>query len=139
MLVGVRELCDGSRSDDWPSRLANRLTKNDANYIIHDRKDVKSKSIINDANCIMITGAQIRAARGLLRWSARELAEKSGVSLPTIQRMESVEGVPSASAKSVDAIERAMERAGVEFIPENGGGDGVRFRKPRKNVESSSS
>ena len=63
----------------------------------------------------MITGAQMRAARGLLRWSARELAEKSGISLPTVQRMESVERVPPSSAKSVDAIQKAMERAGVEF------------------------
>lgn len=87
----------------------------------------------------MITGAQIRGARGLLRWSARELAEHSGVSLPTIQRMESAEGVPSASAKSVDAVQRAMERAGVEFIPENGGGDGVRFREPRHKPDHAAS
>lgn len=85
----------------------------------------------------MITGAQLRAARGLLRWSARELAEQSGVSLPTIQRMEGVDGVPSASAKNVDAVQRALERAGVEFIPENGGGDGVRFREPRSRAQTS--
>lgn len=124
-----------ARSRDWPLGHAIQSLENDANYIIHDRKEVKSKSIVFDANCIMITGPQIRAARGLLRWSARELAEKSGVSLPTIQRMEGTEGVPSASAKSVDAIEKAMERAGVEFIPENGGGDGVRFREPRQKPE----
>jgi len=128
-----------ARSGGQPLMSASHPLENDANYINDDRKDVKSKSITCDANCIMITGPQIRAARGLLRWSARELAEKSGVSLPTIQRMESAEGVPSASAKSVDAIQRAMERAGVEFIPENGGGDGVRFRERRSKPEQSAS
>lgn len=109
-------------------------SSSDVNYLNSDLKNVNRKSISNDRNCIMITGAQMRAARGLLRWSARELAEKSGISLPTIQRMESVEGVPPSSAKSVDAIQKAMERAGVEFIAENGGGDGVRFRERRSKT-----
>jgi transcriptional regulator with XRE-family HTH domain len=77
----------------------------------------------------MITASQIRAARALVRWSARELGEKAGLSLPTIQRIEAAEGVPSTSAKSLDAIQRALEAAGVAFIAENGGGPGVRLRE----------
>ena len=77
----------------------------------------------------MIDGAQIRAARGLLRWSASVLAKKALVSLPTIQRMESDDGVPGAYAKNLAAVQKALELAGVEFIPENGGGAGVRFRE----------
>ncbi|MDH3233424.1 MAG: helix-turn-helix domain-containing protein [Alphaproteobacteria bacterium] len=79
----------------------------------------------------MIVADQIRAARALLRWSARELAEKSGVSLPTIQRMEAATGVPSAMARSIVAITSALESAGIEFIDENGGGAGVRFKDPQ--------
>lgn len=81
----------------------------------------------------MITAEQIRAARALLRWSARELGEKSGISLPTIQRIEVSSGVPSASARTLDALQRALEAAGVEFLPEeNGSGPGVRLRKRQK-------
>jgi len=78
----------------------------------------------------MITGAQMRAARGLLRWFASALAKKADVSLPTIQRMEKVDGVPSAYATNLDAVQKALELAGVEFIPENGSGAGVCFREP---------
>ena len=55
-------------------------------------------------------------------------SEMSGVSLPTIQRMESASGVPTGLSKNLEAIERALEKAGVEFIDENGGGPGVRFK-----------
>jgi transcriptional regulator with XRE-family HTH domain len=84
---------------------------------------------MRDVNYIMITSDQIRAARGLIRWSARQLAEKAGLSLPTIQRIEAADGIPPTSAKPLDAIQRALEAAGIAFVPENGGGPGVRFRK----------
>ena len=77
----------------------------------------------------MITGDQIRAARALLRWSAKLLAEKSGVSVPTIQRMEVAGGVPTAITKNLEAIEQTLRNAGIEFIDENGGGVGIRFRE----------
>lgn len=70
----------------------------------------------------MITGPQIRAARGLLGWSAREAAERSGLSLPTIQRLERDAGVsPKAQARTLADLKRAFEEAGVEFIgaPDN--------------------
>lgn len=77
----------------------------------------------------MITSAQIRAARALVRWSARELAEAAGISLPTVQRLEAAEGVPSTSVQTMGAIRAALERAGVVFVDENGHGAGVRLKK----------
>lgn len=79
----------------------------------------------------MITADQIRAGRTLLRWSSRALAEKSGVSQPTIQRMEAADGVPHSFAQTLDSIKQTLEAAGIEFIPENGGGVGVRYKEPR--------
>lgn len=78
-----------------------------------------------------MTPEQIRAARALLKWSARELAEKVGLGLTTIQRMENEAGLESALNKNVNAVKKALEEGGVEFIPENGGGAGVRFKKPK--------
>lgn len=78
----------------------------------------------------MMTLEQMRAARGLLGWSQAELAEQSGVSLPTIKRMESV-GPGRSSGNTVQAVEDSMVAAGVQFIPENGGGAGVRLAKPK--------
>lgn len=76
----------------------------------------------------MLTGAQMRMARGYLRWSVKELSEASGVSGTTIKRMEDTDGVPKSLADNLVSIQRAFESAGVEFIPENGGGAGVRLR-----------
>ncbi|WP_235983980.1 MULTISPECIES: helix-turn-helix domain-containing protein [Bradyrhizobium] len=75
-------------------------------------------------------GAQIRAARALLRWSAAELAEESAVGANTIRRAESEDGVTSMTAANQRAIRQALENAGVQFIDENGGGPGVRLSKP---------
>lgn len=78
----------------------------------------------------MISSAQIRAARALLRWSAADLAEISGVGVATIRRLELVDGVPSSNARTLDALQKALKAAGVEFIgtPENG--PGVRLQLP---------
>jgi hypothetical protein len=75
-------------------------------------------------------GAQMRAARALLRWSALDLAKASKVGVATIRRVEVVDGEISATAANQAALRRALEHAGVEFIDENGGGAGVRLRKP---------
>lgn len=72
---------------------------------------------------------QVKAARALLRWSQSDLAGGSGVSLPTIKRLEASTGELGGRAGTGEAIRAALERAGVEFIPENGGGPGVRLRK----------
>jgi hypothetical protein len=72
-----------------------------------------------------ITSELIRAARALLRWEQRHLAEASSVSLPTVKRLESKPGSLSAHTSTVSALVRALEAAGVEFI--NGERPGVRL------------
>lgn len=72
---------------------------------------------------------QVKAARALLRWAQSDLADASGVSLPTIKRLEAASGEIGGRADTASAIRAALETAGVEFIPENGGGAGVRLRK----------
>jgi transcriptional regulator with XRE-family HTH domain len=75
----------------------------------------------------MITAAQSRAARGLIEWSQEELASRSNLGLSTIRDFEKGRRTPTPN--NLAAIQRALEAAGVEFIPENGGGPGVRLRK----------
>ncbi|MGO6740483.1 helix-turn-helix domain-containing protein [Rhizobium ruizarguesonis] len=79
----------------------------------------------------MLTAEQMRAARALLRMEQRDLAERSGVSLPSIKRLEQMTGALTATRVStVEAIRTALETAGVTFIAQNGGGAGVRLAKP---------
>jgi transcriptional regulator with XRE-family HTH domain len=78
-----------------------------------------------------MTIEQLRAARGLLGWSQSELAARAGLSLPTVKRVEAGTG-PRVSDEARSKLRRALEAAGVEFIDENGGGLGVRFRKHRR-------
>jgi predicted transcriptional regulator len=82
---------------------------------------------------LAITSELIRAARALLRWEQRDLAQASGVSLPTIKRLEGTPGRLAAHGSTVTALRRAFESAGVEFIDGNGGGPGVRLRKPHQH------
>jgi transcriptional regulator with XRE-family HTH domain len=74
---------------------------------------------------------QFRAARGLLGWSQTKLAEMAGLSLPTVKRVESGIG-PLVSDHAREKLRCALHEAGIEFIDENGGGPGVRLRKPSK-------
>jgi hypothetical protein len=76
-----------------------------------------------------LTSPQIRAARGLLKWSAEDLAREAALGLATIRRAEGAENETSMTAANDLAVRRALEVAGVEFIDENGGGPGVRLRK----------
>ena len=76
----------------------------------------------------MITSGQIRAARALVKWTGKELAEASGVAFSTLMRLETGEGIPSAQAKTLDAIEKAFERVGIQFIGSPEGGAGVKWR-----------
>ncbi|MBM3553813.1 MAG: helix-turn-helix domain-containing protein [Alphaproteobacteria bacterium] len=75
---------------------------------------------------------QVKAARSLLAWSQNDLAKASGISEPTIKRLESEDGELGGRAETSDAIRAALESAGVEFIAENGGGPGVRLRKAKR-------
>jgi hypothetical protein len=77
-----------------------------------------------------LTSAQIRAARGLVRWSADDLAREARIGLATIRRAEQADDQTSMTAANDLAVRQALESAGVEFIDENGGGPGVRLRKP---------
>jgi transcriptional regulator with XRE-family HTH domain len=79
-----------------------------------------------------LTSEQIRAARMLLRWEQRELAEASGISLPSVKRLETQPGPLSAQERTLTELRKALEKAGVEFIAENGGGAGVRMKKRGK-------
>jgi hypothetical protein len=79
-----------------------------------------------------ISSAQMRAARAMLRWSALDLARLSKVGVATIRRVEVIEGEIPVTAANEAAIRQAFESAGIEFIDEDGKGEGVRFRKPRR-------
>ena len=76
----------------------------------------------------MISAKQIKAARVFLDMEQKDLAAASGLSLPTIQRMETL-GVERSQAGNAEKVRRALEDAGVIFIAENGEGPGVRLRK----------
>lgn len=76
----------------------------------------------------MISSAQIRAARALLRWSALDLAEKSKVGVATIRRIELTDGIPSSNARTLDSLLKTLEIAGIEFIGTPEDAPGVRLR-----------
>ena len=80
----------------------------------------------------MITSAQLRAARALLAIDQRELAQRCGLSLPTIQRMEASEGVIRGNVDSLMKLVEALASSGIELIGEGaasaGGGRGVRLK-----------
>jgi transcriptional regulator with XRE-family HTH domain len=74
--------------------------------------------------------AQCKMARAAIGWGVRELAEAAKVSADTVARLERGEVLRE---RTVDAIRMALEDAGVEFIPENGGGAGVRLARRAKS------
>jgi transcriptional regulator with XRE-family HTH domain len=80
----------------------------------------------------MVTSAQLRAARSLLNWTVRDLAEKAGVHRNTITRAETE---ATGQGHAVAQMVRTLESAGVIFVEENGEGPGVRLRKVAKGPE----
>ncbi|HZV57685.1 MAG TPA: helix-turn-helix transcriptional regulator [Sphingobium sp.] len=88
----------------------------------------------------MMTSAQMRAARAMLGIDQRQLAELSGVSLPTIQRMEASEGNVRGLVDSLTKVVEALNAAGVELIgddmPSPEGGRGVRLRSASRRASS---
>ena len=82
----------------------------------------------------MITSGQMRAARALLGIDQRQLAERAGVSVPTIQRMEASDGTVRGVIESLTRVVEALNLAGIELIGDGatsaGGGRGVRLREP---------
>lgn len=77
---------------------------------------------------VHITPRQCKAARALLDWSQTKLAEAASVHFRTVHDFEN--GVRKPIPSTLAALRRAMEEAGVLFIPVNGGGQGVRLRDP---------
>lgn len=78
----------------------------------------------------MITSRQIRAARALIGLGQHDLAERAGIGIATLRRIEAAEEV-SGSAKSMARIQRAFEAAGVIFIDrDDTAGPGVRLKRP---------
>jgi transcriptional regulator with XRE-family HTH domain len=85
---------------------------------------------------VRITGAQIRAARGFLKWSVVHLAKKAGVGVSTVQKIEDVDGDPSIAStlqwrtdardEALTKVKETLEAAGIEFLPERGGSVGLR-------------
>lgn len=75
-----------------------------------------------------LVALQCRGARAILNWSREELAKRSGVSVAALADFETGKRAPYG--RTLADIERVLVEAGVEFIPENGGGAGVRLAKP---------
>jgi len=86
-----------------------------------DRKSIRKVSI-----------RQLKAARALVGWSQEDLSAASDISIPTIKRIEANDGQIGGRSQTAEQIVKALEKAGVEFIDENGGGPGVRLRKPTR-------
>jgi predicted transcriptional regulator len=78
---------------------------------------------------LKVSVRQIKAARALLGWSQEELALAAAISMPTIKRLESQQGTLGGREETVSKIQSALEKGGIQFIEENGGGPGVRLRK----------
>ena len=76
----------------------------------------------------MITSEQIRAARALTRITVSQLSGSAGVGVATIKRLEAVDGVPPAQARTLSALQKALESAGVEFIGSPTQNPGVRLK-----------
>ena len=77
----------------------------------------------------MLTPVQLRVARALLRWSARELAEHASLNISTIKRMEHEELVPRPRDETVQKAQAALEAAGIKFTKRANGDPGVRFHE----------
>jgi transcriptional regulator with XRE-family HTH domain len=88
----------------------------------------------------MIAASQVRAARALLGIDQRQLANLSGLSLPTIQRMEGSEDIIRANVHSLMKLIAALEKAGIELINERavsqGSGRGVRLKASRTDSDN---
>ena len=82
----------------------------------------------------VITGAQIRMARGFLKWSAKQLAEQAGLGVATVIRMEEYDGLPNAKGANIEAVygvlQKALKERGAELTYNDGHGPGVCLKKP---------
>jgi hypothetical protein len=92
--------------------------------------DLGSEHALSDER--MLTGRQIRGARAMLGWSARELADRAGLSLSAIQRAEVSNDIPNMRAPNLNQVQRALEDGGITFFAAGEtprpGGVGMRLR-----------
>jgi transcriptional regulator with XRE-family HTH domain len=79
---------------------------------------------------LLVTGAQLRAARALVRMEQEKLAASAGISAATIRNLENSEGPLNARTGTLRALQHALEEAGVVFLGDDDGGPGVRLRTP---------
>jgi PAS domain S-box-containing protein len=91
-----------------------------------DIQDRKVWPAAQDTANSVLTGAQLRAARGILNWSVRELSQAAGVSSSTIRRLEEMDGAPPGREDSLQLLQTALETGGVEFLFPPSGQPGVR-------------
>jgi len=77
----------------------------------------------------LITSAQIRAARAMLDWSREDLSKKSGIGISALMRFEVAVGVPSGKIQTLQLVQDALEKAGIEFIGSPQSQAGVRWRE----------
>jgi transcriptional regulator with XRE-family HTH domain len=80
----------------------------------------------------LITSSQIKAGRALVDWTARDLAAKADIGFSTLIRLESANGVPAGNIKTIDAVKKALEGAGIEFIGTPDDRPGVRLNISNK-------
>jgi transcriptional regulator with XRE-family HTH domain len=80
---------------------------------------------------VRMTPAQCRAARGLIKWTQHELAAAAKADIAAIRNLEDERSLPPSA--TIDLLQRTLEANGVEFIAENGGGLGVRLKRPSVN------
>jgi hypothetical protein len=76
----------------------------------------------------LITSAQIRAARAMLDWSREKLSGQAQVGISALMRLEGAEGIPSGNIKTIQSVQRAFEKSGIEFIGTPESGAGVRWK-----------
>ena len=85
----------------------------------------------------VLTAGQLRAARALLGIDQKDLADKAGVSVQTIQRMEASDDIVRGVVETLMKVVEALDRAGIELIgdemPSSGRGRGIRLKVPRRN------
>ena len=107
-----------------------RFSLDDVDRAIYSPVSILLVSIRSPGVSILkVSIRQLKAARTLIGWSQEQLAAAAGVSLPTIKRLEAAEGILGGRKTTAQKIGSALEKAGIEFIDENGGGAGVRLRK----------
>jgi hypothetical protein len=109
-------------ADTVPSRAINYLIR--CIYTLIVAYFLAVSKVVN-----MITSRQIRAARALLDWSQQQLADKAIVSLNAVARLE--RGIVDSRTSTLLAIQKALVKAGIEFLDADQKGEGVRLKSPK--------